>query len=185
MRKTATYAVLLLSAMLAVSGCGTKDNSSKALGAETSPKPAVSKAPAESTAPSPTPVKLAAVLYFADSNMEKLVESNRTLTLSEGEGKYLAALNALKTPDNSDQLSLFKGFDFSEAELKDDQLTVDLTFGDSSRLGSGGEDLLLQALTNTLFQFPEVKTVQVLVDGEQVESLMGHVDLPHPIARNS
>jgi hypothetical protein len=50
-------------------------------------------------------------------------------------------------------------------------------------LGAPGEDFFLQALKKTAFQFPEVKTLSVLKDGQKVESLMGHMDLPYPIKR--
>jgi hypothetical protein len=41
----------------------------------------------------------------------------------------------------------------------------------------------MQAIPKTLFQFQEVKTIELLVDGKKLDSLMGHVDLPHPIPR--
>lgn len=67
--------------------------------------------------------------------------------------------------------------------LKDGQVTVDLSLPDAARLGSPGEEMLLDALKKTLFQFSEVKTIEILLDGKQVESLMGHMELPHPIKR--
>ena len=34
-----------------------------------------------------------------------------------------------------------------------------------------------------MFQFEEVQQIELTVDGQQVESLMGHVDLEHPMNR--
>jgi hypothetical protein len=34
-----------------------------------------------------------------------------------------------------------------------------------------------------MFQFPEVNTLDILLNGEKVESLMGHMDLPHPFKK--
>ncbi|MGE5509396.1 MAG: GerMN domain-containing protein [Chitinophagales bacterium] len=50
--------------------------------------------------------------------------------------------------------------------------------------GSEGEALLVEAVVNTLTQFPGVSRVQFLVDGAQVESLAGHVDVSAPLSRS-
>lgn len=49
--------------------------------------------------------------------------------------------------------------------------------------GSTGEEMLVGSVVNTLTEFPEVRTVQILVDGHQVESLSGHMDLSQPLKR--
>ncbi|PYE48021.1 GerMN domain-containing protein [Paenibacillus barcinonensis] len=56
---------------------------------------------------------------------------------------------------------------------------------DEARLGAGGELLFLAVLQQTMFQFEEVHSIQLLVDGQQTESLMGHVELQNPILRES
>lgn len=61
---------------------------------------------------------------------------------------------------------------------------MDVHMPDEARLGAGGEQFALDALTKTMFQFDEVKSVELLVDGAKVESLMGHVDLEHPLTRH-
>ncbi len=43
--------------------------------------------------------------------------------------------------------------------------------------------MLLEAIQKTLFQFPEVDSIDILVDGKPADSLMGHMELPHPIKR--
>ena len=40
---------------------------------------------------------------------------------------------------------------------------------------------IVDALTTNL---PAVTSVQLLVDGKQVDTLAGHVDLRHPLAKN-
>jgi spore germination protein GerM len=57
--------------------------------------------------------------------------------------------------------------------------------GGISRLntGSEGEALLVEAVVNTLTQFPGVGQVQFLVNGAKVESLAGHVDVSAPLSR--
>lgn len=51
-------------------------------------------------------------------------------------------------------------------------------------VGSTGEALVIAAIANTLIKFPGVEKVQILVDGQKVESLAGHVDVTEPVGRN-
>ncbi|MCL5039962.1 MAG: S-layer homology domain-containing protein [Firmicutes bacterium] len=46
-----------------------------------------------------------------------------------------------------------------------------------ANVGSSGEALLVQSIVATLGQFPTVKRVKILVEGQPVETLAGHVDL--------
>ena len=51
--------------------------------------------------------------------------------------------------------------------------------------GSYGEMMLCYAIVNTLTEFPEIKRVQILVEGEKVISLSGHMDVEDPLMRNT
>jgi spore germination protein GerM len=46
--------------------------------------------------------------------------------------------------------------------------------------GSGRESLLLEAILRTLGQFPDVRAVQITIEGKGIESIGGHVDLSEP-----
>ncbi len=50
--------------------------------------------------------------------------------------------------------------------------------------GSYGEFMLTYAIVNTLTEFPEIKKVQILVEGKEIVSLSGHMDLSDPLKRN-
>ena len=50
-------------------------------------------------------------------------------------------------------------------------------------VGSGGEAALIAAITETLFQFPDIDGVKILVGGEEVESLAGHVSIDQPFSK--
>lgn len=52
------------------------------------------------------------------------------------------------------------------------------------RLPYLGEALAVAAIVNTLTEFPQIRQVQILVEGKQVESLAGHVDVSRPLTRN-
>lgn len=52
--------------------------------------------------------------------------------------------------------------------------------------GSTAETLTIYAIVNALtVSLPSVRAVQILVDGREVETLAGHVDLRHPLAKNT
>ncbi|MHB1127002.1 MAG: GerMN domain-containing protein [Bacillota bacterium] len=51
-------------------------------------------------------------------------------------------------------------------------------------VGSSGEALVIASIANTLIKFPGVEQVVILVEGQQLETLAGHVDLTEPIGRN-
>jgi hypothetical protein len=123
-------------------------------------------------------------VYFTDEQMLELSKESREISYPAEQDKYLAALKALQTPNTASQFSLWGKAEFHSADFKDGTVTVDLTLPDEARLGAGGEALAIDALKNTLFQFDEVEAIDVLVDGAAVDTLMGHVELTHPLVRN-
>ncbi|MBP1994797.1 GerMN domain-containing protein [Paenibacillus eucommiae] len=143
--------------------------------------------PTQEPTPEPTPeMKRKAVkLYYTDSEITKLIEKDAEITYAKDEDVYAAALEALKESDDTSLVSLFKDITFKvSGDVKEKgELKVDLIFGPDAQLGSMGESYFLQAIHKTVFQFPEVKSLYITKDGQQVESLMGHVDFPYPIKR--
>jgi hypothetical protein len=178
------YQGILISSFiaLAVSGCGQKHATNA-----TQPTTTPVSTPVVSATPAPTPeLKQSTVkVYFTDSNQSKLVEKEATVTYKPDEAPYAATLNALKKSSDSSLASLFAGVTFKTVafDKASGDLKLDLGFGSNTQLGAPGEDYFLQALKKTVFQFPEVKTLSVLKDGQKVDSLMGHMDLPYPIKR--
>ena len=52
--------------------------------------------------------------------------------------------------------------------------------------GTTGEILTVYSIVNTLtMNFKEVEKVQILVDGDEVETLVGHLDLEQPLTRDN
>lgn len=121
--------------------------------------------------------------YVTDDQMMDLIKESKKITYKQEQDKYLTALQALQSSDTN-QFSLWEKVQFHSANLKDGLLTMDITVPDEARLGAGGEALALDALQQTIFQFSEVQAIELLVDGVQVDTLMGHVELEQPIKRN-
>jgi len=62
-------------------------------------------------------------------------------------------------------------------EIKDGTAYVDFSREiTQANVGSSGEAILLQSIVTTLGQFPSVKRVKILVEGQPVATLAGHVD---------
>lgn len=180
-RRIRNGAIVGLTLIALLSGCGQAKTPAQGSGEQVQPPV---------TQPTPTPVptvpenkQMKVKVYYGDENAEKLVEQEASITYKEDGDKYAAALKALTTSPDSKQLALLKGFTFNSVTLKNGMLTVDVSMAPESRLGSGGEDLLLQAMKKTVFQFSEIQSLDILLDGKAVDSLMGHMDLPHPIKR--
>ncbi|RJG24561.1 GerMN domain-containing protein [Paenibacillus thiaminolyticus] len=121
--------------------------------------------------------------YVSDSDLMELKSYSAKIQFSDDEEKYREALKALQTSDNPEDTPLWQKIEFKSVKLSDGTLTVDIHIPDDARLGAGGESFAIEALTKTLFQFDEIKAIDVLVDGQAEESMMGHVTLEHPIHR--
>ncbi|NLJ80348.1 MAG: GerMN domain-containing protein [Firmicutes bacterium] len=51
--------------------------------------------------------------------------------------------------------------------------------------GSSNEANLVQAIVNTLTEFPEIEQVQILVEGQEIESIGGHILILGPLTRDN
>lgn len=121
--------------------------------------------------------------YFTDEQIMDLKKESKEISYKDKNEKYIASLKALQSANDDKLISLWTKVIFKSAEIKDGLVTVDITLPNEARLGSGGESLAIDALKNTLFQFSEVTAIDLLVDGVQVDTLMGHVELEHPMKR--
>ncbi|MED4957829.1 GerMN domain-containing protein [Paenibacillus macerans] len=135
--------------------------------------------------PAQSPLQTASIeAYYTDDNMLELTKETRQISFESDQDKYLAALKTLQSSENTGLFALWEKAVFHSATLADGVLTVDMSLPDEARQGAGGEALAVEALTKTLFQFQEVNAIELLVDGEKVDTLMGHVELDHPLLRN-
>lgn len=168
---------------LAVTGCagGQQSPGTPSQGSQTPSAPGTGGGGQTET---PKAKQLTIKTYYTDDNLAQLIERSGTISYEADEAKYKAALDALKTPPEAKLFSLSKGITYRSAAFQNGNVTIDLSIAAEGRLGAPGEELLLQSISKTLFQFSEVKTIEVLLDGKKPESLMGHVSLPHPIKRN-
>ncbi|MED5017802.1 GerMN domain-containing protein [Paenibacillus chibensis] len=123
-------------------------------------------------------------VYYTDPQELDLKKSQKEISYSSDSDKYAEAYKALQSSGKPELIPLWGKIELKKLDFKNGELTLDIHMPDEARLGAGGEQYALDALTKTMFQFDEVKSVELLVDGAKVESLMGHVDLEHPLTRH-
>lgn len=154
--------------------------------ATSTPEPTATAAP-EATAKPDAPEKqsLSIKVYYTDPQQMDLVPGEATIAFKDSKEKYTEVFKALQNSSKADQIPLWNKIELKSLEFSNGQVVMDIHKPDEAQLGAGGEALAIGALSQTFFQFDEVKNIDVLVDGEQVESLMGHVDLVHPITREN
>ncbi|MBW4085608.1 GerMN domain-containing protein [Paenibacillus sp. S150] len=214
MNKKLTYAGIAAVLLLVIAGCGDKPAAAPAEGAgqgstvangaggaygsnaggEDAAATATAQPTTEPATASPAATEQPAApdkqtqnisVYFTDPQQMELVPAKASISFADEAEKYSEAYKALQSSGNADQIPLWAKIELISLEFAGGQITMDIHKPDEAQLGAGGEAFAINALAKTLFQFEEVKSIEVLVDGEQVESLMGHVDLEHPMTREN
>ena len=175
---------VLCVAMLA--GCDEQgkagSGSSQAVTSESSSSSAASSAAGQKAATMDISV------YYPDVNATGLVAVTKTVKAQEAD-KYQAAVEALLAGTDDKKLTAVfpKKAKLRKVSVSGGVVKVDFDKNLISGFvgGSTGEEMLVGSLVNTLTEFPEIKKVQILVEGKEIDSLSGHLDLSKPVERMS
>ncbi|HHW07143.1 MAG TPA: GerMN domain-containing protein [Clostridia bacterium] len=129
------------------------------------------------------------VLYFADGYGQSLVAETRLIPKTEGIAR--ATINELlagPSPDSGLLPTVPYGTMLRDINVKDDGLII-VDFSreliDNHAGGQLGETLTVYSIVNTLTQFPTVDRVRFLVDGQEVNTIAGGIDLTREIYPDS
>ena len=126
-------------------------------------------------------------IYFPDDSGMRLVEVEREILVDDSTDKYTAAVGALmEDPDEDNLTRIFpKNAAIRSVTVNGGLATVDFDGRILKNFvgGSTGEEFLIGSVVDTLTNFPEVKRVKFLVDGKEIETLSGHMDLSTPLER--
>lgn len=128
------------------------------------------------------------LLYFADENGNLIAES-RTILKEEGIAKS-TILELIKGPQAVSSLlaTIPQGVALRSVNIKEDGLCI-VDFND--KLIYNHEDnaqkelLTVQSIVKTLGQFSSVQKVQILIEGQEVETIAGYVDISQPLLVDS
>ena len=125
-------------------------------------------------------------VYYPDVNATGLVAVTKTVKAQEAD-KYQAAVEALLAGTDDKKLTAVfpKKAKLRKVSVSGGVVKVDFDKNLISGFvgGSTGEEMLVGSLVNTLTEFPEIKKVQILVEGKEIDSLSGHLDLSRPVER--
>ncbi len=137
----------------------------------------------------PAAQKVSVKVYRADQSTEWLVPEIYDREPREGEKAEKLALDILvgEAPQNKNLANIFPaGVKVLSVKTENGLATVDFS-KELLKPGTGGsayEMLLTGAVVDTLTEFPEIKSVQILVEGKKIETINGHMDLLDPLQRN-
>jgi len=129
-------------------------------------------------------------VYFADENASKLVAETRFVMLGAGipaDAKTIMA-EIIKGPQSDLLLpTVPAGTRLLAVYEVGDLLVLDFTheLQTNHTGGSTGELMTVYSIVNTLTEnLKSVKRIRMLVEGEEVENLAGHIDLTKPLSPN-
>lgn len=131
--------------------------------------------------------KVNVALYFADQNGEYLKAEKRQIDMVPGLAR--ASVEELIRGPQGKGLSgtIPQGTRLLDINIENGLCRVDLSkeFRDKHWGGSSGEIITVYSLVDTLTQFATVEKVEILVEGQNIDTLAGHMDLSVPVFRNS
>jgi spore germination protein GerM len=154
------------------------------------PAPAVGSVAAPAPAPAPQGRKIKAQLFYVANDGTRLTGVERDVPFAEHPvDQAREILNAQIAPAAAPLVSAVPAGTVVRALFLTDkgEAFVDLS-RDVSTAHPGGslnEMLTIYTIVNALtYNLPAVTAVQLLVDGKEVDTLAGHVDLRRPLSKN-
>ena len=124
-------------------------------------------------------------VYFPNADGTKLIAVSKKI--KTGNDKYKATVQALMegTTDKKLTVVMPKNTKLQGVKIDKNVAYVDFSkeFIKNFTGGSTGEIMLVGSIVDTLTEYPEIKAVQILVEGKEIDSLSGHMDLSTPIQR--
>ncbi len=175
---------MALMAMLLTAGCDTSGGQKEAPASSSTQQ---TQEKTDGTKTDQTAKEISIRVYYPNEDGTKLQGVSRKVTLDKGLDKYTAAVQSLLAgPKEKGLVAIFpKAAKLRRVTVENGIARVDF---DQSLVkhfngGSTGEEMLVGSLVDTLTEFSEVKEVQLLINGQTVETLAGHMDTTAPLKR--
>lgn len=131
--------------------------------------------------------KVDVVLYFADQNGDYLKAEKRQIEMVPGLAKATVE-ELIKGPQEKGLTrTIPQGTAVREINIEKGLCRIDMSkqFKENHWGGSSGEILTVYSLVDTLTQFDTIEKVEILVEGQKIDTLAGHMDLTSPVFRNT
>ena len=126
-------------------------------------------------------------VYYPNEDGTKLLAVTRKVRTDKDTDKYTAAMKSLLSGTTAKgQVAIIpKAARLRGIKVENGTARVDFTqeLVKNFSGGSTGESMLVGSIVDTLTEFPEIKAVQILVNGKEVETIAGHMDTSVPMKR--
>lgn len=123
-------------------------------------------------------------LYFSEAEANGLIKEEREVSVDGKDLKVLVLEELLKGPRSAElNPTIPQGVKVLSVVLEDGIAVVNFSEELRSKHsgGSTGELLTVYSIVNTLTDLPGVEKVKFLVEGEELETLAGHMGLLEPV----
>lgn len=155
----------------------------------TTQSPSSSQTPARTG--SQEPAAREATLYFADDQALYLVPEKHSIQVDNNNDVQKLAEAVVKEliagPRQSDLLrTIPKESRLLSIKIDQGVATVDFSqeFQTKNPGGSTGETMAVYSVVYSLTELPGIKKVQLLIDGQKKDTLVGHLDISQPLTRD-
>lgn len=125
------------------------------------------------------------VLYFGDDQSEKLVKEVRAVAATDARAR--AAVDELiNGPSDGGTAVIPAGTRLLGVNIENRVADVNFSrdFVDNHPGGSAAERLTAYSIVNTLTEFSTIDEVRFLVEGQNIETIAGHLDTSQPVKRD-
>jgi spore germination protein GerM len=157
-----------------------------------SPSPADPEAQQTTPAATPAVPRIKATLFFASADGDALVRVEQEIPLAEGrmaQARALVEAQLAAVPPDPLVSTIPAGTTLRGLYVSDRNeafVDLDTLVREKHPGGSMNELLTVYALVNAVTtNLPDVQRVQLLIDGHEVDTLAGHVDLRRPLRKNA
>ena len=160
---------------------------------QTSAPPEPIDAPAQQTAPAATAAvpRIKATLFFGSADGLGLVPVEQEIPLAQGtvaQARALIEAQLTAKPPEGQVSTIPEGTKLLGVYVSDKNeafVDLDATVRTKHPGGSMNELFTVYTMVNVLTSnIPDIQNVQILIDGREVDTLAGHVDLRHPLRKN-
>lgn len=130
------------------------------------------------------------VLYFANKDANALLPEYRDIQHDESNVVKRIVQELIKGPmDDGLYPTMPTGLsskDVLDTEISGDTAIINFSSNlkDKHKGGSAGETLTIYSIVNSVTELPNIRRVQILINGKQEDTLAGHIALDEPIMRN-
>ena len=125
-------------------------------------------------------------IYFSTADAANLEIESRTI--NEENDLYYELFKELKAgPQNEDlRATIPEGSELLDYEIEDSKIILNFNFALKSNHwgGSAGEQMTVYSIVNTYTSLEQIESVEFELEGENIESLVGHLDLSQPLMYN-